>query len=163
MRLGRSVISTYNTCTYRASLCVCRSWGRRAEWAINCAWFAFHTESNSWGMTRYSVERINFIQISLFPFFLHPMCSLLRSLFLLFSACLSLLSSFFSLYFLFPLSFVSFSLIFYLLSSLIFFRSFSFLFVSFSLFLYHFLPFVFLLCLLFRFFVYVCKISKNGY
>jgi hypothetical protein len=48
-------------------------------------------------MTRYSVEGINFSQISLFPFFLHSVFSLSRTLPLLFSACLSLLSSFFVL------------------------------------------------------------------
>ena len=41
------------------------------------------------------MEGINFSQISLFPFFLHPVFSLLRSPLLLFSACLSLLFSFF--------------------------------------------------------------------
>ena len=46
-------------------------------------------------MTRYSVEGINFSQISLFPFFLHHVFAFLRSPLLLFSACLSLLSAFF--------------------------------------------------------------------
>ena len=146
--------------TFWASLCVCKSWGRRAEWAINCVWLAFHTESNSWGVTRYSVEGINFCQISLFPFFLHPVFPFTFSPSALF--CLPFFTVFvFSISFLFPLSFISFYPVFYFLSSLIFFLSFLFLFVSLSLFLYHLLPFVSLLFLLFCFSpVFLCAFAK---
>jgi hypothetical protein len=134
--------------TYCASLCVCKNWGSRAEWAVNCAWLAFHTEWNSWGVTLYSVEGINFSQISLFPFFLRAVFSFLPSPLLLFSACLSLLSSFFLC-----LSYLHSRLFPFLLSFISCLPLFSFFpfpsCLSLSLFLCH-LPFVSLLRLLFR-------------
>jgi len=149
--------------THWASLCVCKSWGRRAEWAINCAWLVFHTESNKWEVTRYSVEGINF---SLFPFFLHPVFSLLRSHLLLFSTCLSLLSLFFLClsYFhsrLFPiiLSFISCLPLFYFFPS----PSCMSLSASFSTIFYLLFPFFVSCFVSLLFFVCVFKIAKSGY
>ena len=124
--------------TYWASLCVCKSWGRRTEWAINCVWLAFHTESNSWGVTGYSVEGINFSQIILFPFFLHPVLSLLRSL-LAFLYCFRFLYVFLISTRLFPfiLSFISCLPLFSFFSS----SSYLFLSASFSTIVYLSFPF----------------------